>query len=243
MTIDPTFLRELAPTGTIRAAINFGNPVLAQRDPTSGQPRGAASEIARELAHQTGLPLEFVDYKSPGEVLEGLSKNAWDIGFLAIDPLRATQIEFTVPYVILEGSYMVPVDSPLRSVEDFDKPGIRIAVALGSAYDLYLSRTIKSAQLVRHAANAEDLIAIFERERLEAVAGVKSPLLRYAATRPGLRVIDGRFMAIEQAMAVPKGTAHAAAYLNRLLTQLKQSGFIARALEQSGQGDAVVAPV
>lgn len=242
MTIDPRIAHELAPTGVMRAAINFGNAVLAQRDPSSGEPRGVSPAIARELASRTGLGLAFVTFDAAGKVFAALAERAWDVAFLAVDPQRATQIDFTKPYVVIEGSYMVRMDSPLRAIEEFDRPGIRIAVAQGSAYDLYLTRIVRHAQLVR-ASTGPEAIALFQRAGLEAVAGVKSPLKRHAAEHVGLRVIDGRFMAIEQAMAVPRGNAAAASYLDELLRDLKQSGFIARALEQSGQGDAQVAPV
>ena len=171
-----------------------------------------------------------------------LALQAWDIAFLAVDPQRATQIDFTKPYVIIEGCYMVRTGSPLRLVQEFDRSGVRIAVGQGSAYDLYLARTLEHAQLVR-ASTGEDALRLFLRDGLEALAGVKSPLQRYADQHPDLRVIDGRFMAIEQAVAVPKGNREAQTYLDHMLRDLKQSGFIARELEQTGQADAQVAPL
>lgn len=233
--------RDIAPTGTLRVAINYGNPVLAQKDPASGEPRGVSADIARELAQRLALPLAFVTFDAAGKVFEALSRAAWDVAFLAIDPKRATEIDFTPPYVIIEGSYMVPVESPLRAVGDVDREGVRIAVGSGSAYDLYLTRTIAHAQIVR-APTGNEAIAMFERDKLEAAAGVKSPLLRYAASRPHLRVMEGRFMAIEQAMGVPKGRALALAYLRGMIEELKASGFVAEALARSGQSDAKVAP-
>lgn len=242
MTIDTSIARELAPGGVIRVAINFGNPVLAQRDAASGEPRGVSVAIARELARRTGLHLTFVPFDAAGKVFAALAQQAWDIAFLAVDPQRATQIDFTRPYVIIEGSYMVRTGSPLRTVEEFDRPGIRIAIGQGSAYDLYLTRTIEHAQLVR-APSGEDALRLFLREGLEALAGVKSPLQRYAEQHPDVRVIAGRFMAIEQAVAVPKGNRQAQNYLDDILRDLKQSGFIARELERTGQADAKVAPL
>jgi polar amino acid transport system substrate-binding protein len=242
MHVDDDVARELAPNGAIRAAINFGNPVLAQRDPASGEPRGVSVAIARELARRTGLGVTFVPFDAAGKVFAALTEHAFDVAFLAIDPQRATRIDFTQPYVIIEGSYMVRVDSPLRAIEEFDRPGIRIAVATDSAYDLYLTRTIARARLVR-APTGDDALALFLRDGLEAVAGVKSPLERYAFEHGDFRVIDGRFMTIEQAMALPKGTQHARSYLEEMLRDLKQSGFVLRALEATGQTDARVAPV
>jgi len=241
MTIDTAIARELAPTGTIRAAINYGNAVLAQRDPASGEPRGVAAAIARELGRRLDIEVTFVPFDAAGKVFAALAEGAWDVAFLAIDPQRATRIDYTAPYVIIEGSYMVRVDSPLRAIEDFDRPDIRIAVGQGSAYDLYLTRTIKHARLVR-APTGNEAMALFVRDQLEAVAGVKSPLQRHAREHPGLRVIDGRFMAIEQAVAVPKGHGAALTYIEHLLRELKHSGFVASALKESGQADAQVAP-
>jgi polar amino acid transport system substrate-binding protein len=233
--------KDIAPGGTLRVAINFGNPVLAQKDPASGEPRGVSADIARELARRLALPHAFVTFDAAGKVFEALSQGAWDVAFMAIDPKRAAEIDFTPPYVIIEGSYMVPADSSLRVIEHVDRPGVRIAVGSGSAYDLYLTRTIEHAQIVR-APTGNEAIAMFERDGLEVAAGVKSPLLRFAASRPDLRVMDGRFMVIEQAMGVPRGRTVAVAYLRTMVEELKASGFIADALKRSGQGDALVAP-
>jgi polar amino acid transport system substrate-binding protein len=233
--------RDIAPGGTLRIAINYGNPVLAQKDPVSGEPRGVSADIARELARRLAVPHAFVTFDAAGKVFEALSRDAWDVAFMAIDPKRAADIDFTPPYVVIEGSYMVPADSPLRVIDEVDRPGVRIAVGEGSAYDLYLTRTIRNARIVR-APTGSEAIAMFEREELEAAAGVKSPLLRYAQTRGGLRVMDGRFMAIEQAMGVPKGRRIAVDYLRAMLEELKASGFVADALARSGQHDALVAP-
>lgn len=233
--------REIAPSGTLRVAINFGNPVLAQKDAATGEPRGVSVDIAKEIARRLSLQLAFVTFDAAGKVFAALAEGAWDMAFLAIDPKRATEIDFTPPYVIIEGSYMVPVDSALRETGDVDRSGVRIAVGEGSAYELYLSRTIRHAQIVK-APTGNEAIAMFERDKLEAAAGVKSPLLRYASTRPHLRVIDGRFMVIEQAIGTPRGRAHAHAYLRETIEDLKASGFVADGLARSGQGDALVAP-
>ena len=231
----------LAPSGTLRAAINFGNAVLAQKDPVTLAPRGVSVDIARELASRLGVPLALVTFDAAGKVFEALKGGAWDVAFLAIDPKRAAEIDFTAPYVIIEGSYMVRADSPLHAIEDVDRPGVRIAVGNGSAYELYLSRTIRHAELVRAPTGAESIEQFF-REGLEVAAGVKSPLVRYAQAHEGLRVMDGRFMAIEQAMGTPRGRVAGASYLRGLVEALKASGFVADALARSGQHDAKVAP-
>ena len=231
----------LAPSGTLRAAINFGNAVLAQKDAATQEARGASVDIARELASRLGVPLALVTFDAAGKVFEALQGGAWDVAFLAIDPKRAAEIDFTAPYVIIEGSYMVRTDSPLRTIEDVDRPGVRIAVGNGSAYELYLARTIRHAELVRAATGAESIEQFF-RDGLEVAAGVKSPLVRYAQTHEGLRVMDGRFMAIEQALGTPKGRVAGASYLRGFVEDLKASGFVAGALARSGQHDAKVAP-
>src|SRR4051812_23684650 len=145
-------LKDLAPGGKLRAAINFGNSVLAQKDPATGEAKGITPELARELGKRLGVPVELVTYEAAGKVFDAVKTGAWDIAFVAIEPVRAAEIEFSAAYVIIEGTYMVPKDSPLRTIADVDKPGVRIAVGPKSAYDLYLTRTIKNATIVRAAA-------------------------------------------------------------------------------------------
>jgi polar amino acid transport system substrate-binding protein len=233
--------KELAPSGKLRAAINFGNPVLAQKDPATGEARGVTGDLARELARRLGVGVEFVAFETARLVSESAARGAWDICFLAIDPVRAADIDFTAPYVIIEGVYLVPVDSPLKTVEDVDRAGVRIAVGKGSAYDLYLTRAIKNATLVREPDSAKSL-DMFLRDKLEAAAGVKQPVQAFAKSHPDTRLIPGRFMAIEQAMGTPKGRPAGAVYLRAFVEEMKASGFVADALKRSGQGDATVAP-
>jgi polar amino acid transport system substrate-binding protein len=237
----PDVLAALAPEGRIRAAINYGNPVLAQQDPASGEPSGVSAELARELGRRLGRPVEFVPFDAAGKVFDALKTGSWDVAFLAIDPVRASGIDFTAPYVVIEGTYLVPTDSPLDTVEAVDRPGIRIAVGRGSAYDLYLTRALKQAQRVE-APSSAGALDLFLTDRLDAAAGVRQPLLAFAASHPGLRVLPGRFMAIEQAVAIPKGRLAGARYLSGFVEAMKASGFVARALAESGQTDATVAP-
>jgi polar amino acid transport system substrate-binding protein len=237
----PEVVKELASGGKLRAAINFGNTVLAQRDPASGAPRGVSGELARELAGRLGVPIEYVAFDAAGKVFEALKAGAWDIAFLAIDPVRSEGIDFTAPYVVIEGAYVVPARSPLQSNEDVDREGVRIAVARDSAYDLYLSRTIRRATLVREASGPQAL-DMFLRQGLEVAAGVKQPIVAFAREHPQLRVIPGRFMMIQQAMGTPKGRPAGARYLRRFIEEMKATGFVAAALKASGQTDAAVAP-
>src|ERR1700745_3039688 len=156
-TIPRNVVTELAPTGKLRAAINFGNVVLAQKDPASGEPRGVSAELARELAKRLGVPIEFVTFDAAGKVFDALQKGAWDIAFMAIDPVRAAGIDFTAPYVVIEGAYVVPVDSPLKTVEDVARDAVRVAGPRPSSYNLYLTRALKNANLVRESSGPEAL--------------------------------------------------------------------------------------
>ena len=240
-TVSPAIVKELAPTGKLRAAINFGNPVLAQKDAATGDARGVTGDLARELAKRLGVPVEFVAFDTAGKVSDSATAGIWDICFLAIDPVRARAIDFTGPYVVIEGVYIVPKDSKLQTVADVDAAGVRIAVGKGSAYDLFLTREIKHATLVRDASSGKSL-DMFLRDKLEAGAGVKQPVVAFAKQHPETRVIPGRFMAIEQAMGTVKGRAAGARFMREFVEEMKTSGFVAKALQASGQGDATVAP-
>jgi polar amino acid transport system substrate-binding protein len=241
--ISADVVKDLAPTGKVRAAINLGNSVLAQKDAASGEIRGVTPELAQELGRRIDRPVELITFEAAGKVFEALKTNTWDIAFLAIEPARATEIDFTAPYVLIEGTYMVPKDSPLKVIADVDRPGVRIAVGLASAYDLYLTRTIKNATLVRaHTGGGSAMIELFLKDKLEAVAGVKQPLVEYAKTDPSMRVMDGRFQEIQQAMGTPKGREAGARYLRGFVEEMKASGFVADALRRSKQADAAVAP-
>ena len=231
----------LAPTGKLRVAINFGNTVLAQKDPASGEPRGVSGDLARELAKRLGVPIEFTTFDAAGKVTDAIKSGALDIVFLAIDPVRGADIDFSGPYVIIEGAYAVPTTSPLQTNEDVDRAGVRIAVARGSAYDLYLTRAIKNATLVREGSGPLAL-EMFVRDKLEAAAGVKQPITAFASSRSDMRVIPGRFMVIEQAMGTMKGRGAGAQYLRAFVEEMKASGFVADGLKRSGQSNAAVAP-
>jgi polar amino acid transport system substrate-binding protein len=239
--VSPEVVKELAPEGKLRAAINFGNPVLAQKDAATGEPRGISADLSRELGRRLGVPVDFVLFDAAGRVADAAKVSAWDIAFLAIDPERANDIAFTAPYVVIEGSYLVPANSPLRTIEDVDREGVRIAVGNKSAYDLYLTRTIKKAQLVR-APTSPAVIDVFRDQKLDVAAGVRQQLIAFATGQPDVRVMDGRFMVIEQAIGTPKGRDNALAFLKGFVEEVKASGFVADALARSNQRDAAVAP-
>jgi polar amino acid transport system substrate-binding protein len=239
--ISPSLRSDLAPTGKLRVGINYGNPVLATRDPASGDLRGVAVDLARELGRRVGVPVELVGYDSAGKMVEGVQAGAWDVAFLAVDPARAAEIRFTGPYIEIEGTYLVPAGSPLRTIADVDREGVRIAVSAKSAYDLFLGRSLQHAQLVR-APNPNAAFDLLVAGKAEAVAGVRQSLVANAAKLPGSRVLDGRFMAIGQALGIPKGRDAAAKYLREFIEDVKASGLVAQAIEKAGIRGVSVAP-
>ena len=239
--VPPAARSDLAPTGTLRAAINFGNPILAARDPSTGEPRGVSVDLSRELARRLGVPVQFVTYDAAGKVVEGLKSGAWDVAYVAIDPARAVDISYSAAYVVIEGAYLVPQDSSIRSNADVDRQGVRVAVGAGSAYDLFLSRNLKFAKIVR-APTSPAVTDMFMAQKLEVAAGVKQQLEADARRIPGLRLLEGRFMVINQAMATPRGRDAGAKYLREFVEEMKASGFVAQALERHRIEGASVAP-
>ena len=232
---------DLAPSGRLRAAFNYGNPVLAMWNPATGAAAGISADLARELARCLGIPVDFVPYDAAGKVVAGLASQAWDICFLAIDPLRAADISFTAPYVVIEGVYMVPDRSPVADNAEIDRPGTRVGVIVGSAYDLFLSRELKQATLVR-AASFDAVLALWTQGELDCIAGVKPQLEGAARRMPGFRILPGRFMAINQAMGTPRGRNAGAKYLRDFVEEMKRSGFIARAFSRHRIEGASMAP-
>ncbi len=235
--VAPDVVKSLAPTGTLRAAINLGNSVLSQGTPEA--PTGITPDLARELAKRLGVPVKLIPFDAAGKTFEAMKAGGIDIVFLAIEPVRAADIAFSAPYVIIEGVYMVPKNSELKAVADVDRAGVRIGVNKGSAYDLYLTRTLKHATLVR----GDDGPSLFVNEKLEAAAGVKQPMVAFARSHPDVQVLDGRFMEIQQAMGTPQGRDPGAKYLKEFVEEMKKSGFVADALKRSNQPDAAVAPL
>lgn len=232
---------ELAPSGKLRAAINLGNPILASRDSATGEPGGVSVDLARELGKRLGVPVVLVPYSAAGKVVEGVKANEWDVAFVAVDLKRGVDMEQTGPYVVIEGAYMVPQASPIRTNADVDQKGIRVVVGAGSAYDLYLSREIKNAQLVR-VPTSPLVTDTMVKQSLEVAAGVRQQLEADAKRIPGMRMLDGRFMVINQAMATPKGRVTAARYLNEFVEEMKASGFVADALARHKIEGAAIAP-
>jgi polar amino acid transport system substrate-binding protein len=235
-------IKELAPTGKLRAAMNLGNPVLVQKG-ANGKPVGVTPELATALAKRLGVPVEFVIYSSAGKTFDGAAQNAWDIGFIAIDPARATEVDFTAPYLLIQGTYLVRQDAPFKSVADVDAPGRKIGVGLGSVYDLYLTRTLKNAALIRNPkGGAVGGVEPFVEQHLDAAAGVREPLDAYAKNHPDTRVMPDAFQEIRQAIGTPKGRPDGLAYLRQFVEEMKANGFVADALKRSGQTAPVAPP-
>ena len=223
----------LAPTGKLRAGINYGNPVLATRDGASGELRGVAVDLARELGRRTELPVDIVSFESAGKLFDAVKSGAWDVAFLAVDPGRADEIDFTAPYVEIEGTYLIPAGAPFRTVADVDRNDVRVGVSGKSAYDLFLTRNLQRAQIVR-AQSPESALDLILSAKVDVLAGVRQTLVAHSAKLPGSRVFEDRFMAIGQALGIVKGRGDGAEYLREFIEDVKASGFVARAIEKSG---------
>jgi polar amino acid transport system substrate-binding protein len=232
--MSPTVVTDLAPSGVLRASINLGNPVLAQGTPT--EPAGVTVDIAREIAARLAVQVEFVCFTAARDSFEAMMTGQADICFLAIEPAREAEVAFTAPYVLIEGVFAVPSQSQLATVGDVDSAGVRIGVKRGSAYDLFLSRTLRHATVVRGAEGTEEFLI----RKLEAAAGIRQPMTEFVATHSGVRLIEGRFMEIRQAVGTTKTRlADTTRFLHGLIEDLKATGFVADSLRRSGQSAAV----
>jgi polar amino acid transport system substrate-binding protein len=228
---------DLAPTGVLRASINLGNPVLAQGTPAD--PRGVTVEIAREIGARLDLPVELVCFDAALKSFEALTQGRADLCFLAVEPARETEVAFTPPYVVIEGVFAVPLRSPAVVPADVDRPGTRIGVKRGSAYDLFLTRTLQHATVVR----GEEGVDVFLDEGLDVAAGIRQPMTDFVSAHPDVRLIDERFMQIQQAVGIAKDRRPGTVGLLRdIVEDLKASGFVSDALRRSGHADATVAP-
>jgi polar amino acid transport system substrate-binding protein len=228
---------DLAPTGTLRASINLGNPVLAQGTPEA--PSGVTVDIARELGSRLDVPVELLCFGAARESFEAMTDGRADICFLAIDPAREETVAFTAPYAVIEGAYAVPEGSPIATTDDVDRPGVRVGVKKGSAYDLFLTRTLVHAEIVRGVEGT----TVFAEQGLDVAAGIRQPVTDFVAATPGLRVVEPRFMEIRQAVGTTRTRRdETVAHLREFVEELKADGFIAESLRRSGRRDAVVAP-
>ena len=235
----PTVVSQLAPTGTLRVGLNMSNFLLTATDAATGKPKGLAADLGHELGKRLGVPVELVPYPNPGALGDAAKAGAWDVGFLGAEPQRAKEIDFTAAYVEIEATYLVPAGSPIKAIAEVDRPGVRIAISGRSAYDLYLTRELKHAELVRE--RGDDVLKRFVSDKLDAMAGLKPGLVKNQATLPGSRILDGKFTAVQQAAGTPKGRPAGAQYLKEFIEDVKATGLVAKLIEKNNVRGLTVA--
>ena len=233
--------KELAPSGTLRVGLNYGNFLLVLKDAPDGTPHGIAPDLGRELGRRLGVPVEFVRFKQAGQLADGVRDGSCDVGFLGAEPQRASEIAFTAAYLEIPVTYLVPPGSKIRSLAEVDREGVRVAVSARSAYDLYLSRTLKHARLER-AEGIDASYDLFKNNRLEALAGLKPRLVSDAEKLPGARVLDGQVTGVQQAVGVSKNRDAAARFTREFVDDIKRSGLVAKTIEKHGVRGVTVAP-
>jgi polar amino acid transport system substrate-binding protein len=234
-------IAELAPTGVLRAGINMSNFLLVTGKAANGDPDGVSPDMARELARRLGVPVQLIPFKSPGELADQAGNNVWDIGNIGAEPARAETISFTAAYAEIASTYLVPAGSPIKSIAEVDRPGVRIAVTGRSAYGLWLDRNIKHAELVR-SDTLDSAFDQFVNDKLDVLAGLTPRLLTDVEKLPGARILDGQFSAVQQAIGTPKKNTKAAPYLRAYVEEAKASGFVASLIEKHKVRGLSVAP-
>ena len=239
--ISPAVRSELAPAGTLRVGLNHGNFLLVTPGSSAAEPRGVAPDLARELARRAGVPVEFVKFDTAGKLADAVRAGAWDVAFLGAEPQRAGEIAFTAAYLEIPSTYLVPAGSPIRSITDVDREGVRIAVAEQSAYGLFLARTVKHARLVE-TKGIDASFEAFVSQKLEALAGLRPRLLTDVQKLPGARILDGQFTAVQQAIGTPRARTAAAEYLRAFVEEVKTAGLVAEAIARNGAAGVSVAP-
>lgn len=232
---------QLAPTGVLRAGINLSNFLLVTGRSESGDPTGVAPDMAREIATALGVPVKYVTFKSPGELGDQVGKDVWDIGLIGAEPQRAEKIQFTAAYVEIEATYMVPEGSPIKSIADVDRKGVRIAVSARSAYDLWLVNNIRNATLVQ-VSGLDAAYEKFMSDKLEVLAGLRPGLLKDVGKAPGLKILDGKFTAVQQAVGTAKANVEAAAFLADFVEKTKKSGMVQSFIDRHRVQGLSVAP-
>lgn len=226
-------LTQLASTGTLRAGINMANKLLVTGETASGDPDGVGPEFAAKIAERLGVGIKYVPFPTPGDLADAAEDGVWDIGLIGAEPSRAEKIAFTAAYVEIEATYMVPAGSPIQSIEEVDQPGIRISVSGRSAYDLFLTRNLKHAELVR-AKGLPGATKLFVEEKLDALAGLRPPMAEDLTNLPGARILDGRFTAVQQAVGTPKANEAAAAFLSDFVEESKKNGLAGELIDKHG---------
>ncbi len=231
VTASKDIIAELAPTGSLRAGINMSNFLLVTGKTASGDPDGVSPDMARALAERLGVPIKLVPFKNPGLLADAAGANEWDVGLIGAEPQRAETIAFTAAYCEIEATYLVPAGSPLKTIADVDRKGVRIAVTGRSAYGLWMDRNIKNAELVR-SETLDSALKQFVDEKLDALAGLRPRLITDVATLPGARILDGQFTAVQQAIGTPRKNAKAAPFLAAFVEEAKASGLVKRLIEK-----------
>jgi len=239
--ITPAVPADLAPTGKLRAGINFGNVILAARDRTTGESSGVAIDLMQDLARRLGVPAEIVAFDSVAAMGDAAPTNAWDIAFLGSDPQREKLMSFTAAYLEIDATYLVPRASPFRTAAEVDRKGVRVAAPARANYELFLTRNLRRAQLVS-TQGAEAAFDLLVTGKVDALAGLEQGLLDLLQKLPESRILEGHFMRVQQSIAVPKGRDAGLAYLRRVIEEAKTSGLVARAIERTGVRGVSVAP-
>jgi polar amino acid transport system substrate-binding protein len=239
--MNDTVRAQLAPTGVLRAGINLSNFLLVTGRSESGEPTGVAPDMAREIATALGVAVKYVTFKSPGELGDQVGKDVWDIGLIGAEPQRAEKIQFTAAYVEIEATYMVPEGSPIKSIADVDRKGVRIAVSARSAYDLWLVNNIRNATLVQ-VSGLDAAYEKFMSDKLEVLAGLRPGLLKDVEKAPGLKILDGKFTAVQQAVGTAKANVEAAAFLADFVEKAKKSGMVQNFIDRHRVKGLSVAP-
>jgi polar amino acid transport system substrate-binding protein len=229
--MSPEIVKDLAPHGVLRVAINMSNFLLVTGRNQDGEPTGVSPDLASELARRLGVDLRFLEYKTPGEIADDAATDCWDIANIGAEPKRAEKIDFTPAYCEIQATYLVPVGSSLNTIEQIDRPGVRIAVSARSAYDLWLERNIKYAELIR-AQGLDASFELFVNEKLDALAGLRPKLVSDLEKIPGARILEGQFTAVQQAIGCTKGKVAGAAYLKAFVEETKRSGFVAQLINK-----------
>ncbi len=237
--VTPALRSELAPTGKLRVGLNMSNFLLTATDAATGKPKGIAADLGQEFGRRLGVAVELVPFPSPGALADAAKTGVWDIGFLGAEPQRANEIDFTAAYVEIEATYLLPPGSPIKAIADVDRQGVRIAISGKSAYDLYLTRHLKHAELVRE--RGEEVFRRFVADKLEAMAGLRPGLVKNQQNLPGSHILEGNFTAVQQAAGAPKGRPAGAKLLREFIEDAKASGLVAKLIEKHGVRGLTVA--
>jgi polar amino acid transport system substrate-binding protein len=232
--------KALAPTGTLHVGLNMSNFLLTATDSATGKPKGIAADLGNELGKRLGVPVELVPFPTPGAVADAAKSGKWDVAFIGAEPQRAREIDFTAAYVEIEATYLVPAGSPIKSIAEVDRPGIRIAISARSAYDLWLERNLKHAELVRE--RGDDVMKRFVSDKLDAMAGLRPGLMKNQPQVPGSRILDGNFTTVQQAAGAPTGRPAGAKYLREFIEDVKATGLVAKLIEKNNVKGLTVAP-